>query len=108
MIDWDLIARRMGYGSERSLLEVFYLEHQLSTKEIGLLLHVSRSFVCQRLQRYGIIRRTRGGANNDKETQQLLWLLDPRDVWLRPKELSEQLDLGLSTIYRLRKENLPQ
>lgn len=106
MTDWDLIARKVGFASERELLEDFYYRRQLTTAQIATLLQTSRQHVCQRLKFYGIALRPRGGANNLKGVQLLLHRLDQRDVWLRPKQLSVQLKISLSAIYKLRKENL--
>lgn len=106
MNDWDLLARKLGFTSEKHLLEVLYLERELSLSKLSTILGVSSALIHQKLKRYSIERRSRGGANNDRHLSEKLRLWDQRELWLMPSQVCTSLKTNMSVIYRLRKENL--
>lgn len=106
MIDWDLLARKMGFANEKALLTTLYIDHNLTLTEMSTAFGVTKSCIQRRLVKCNITPRSRGGANHDHNLQEKLRLWDPREVWLAPSLVAKLLQTIPTTVYRLRKEIL--
>lgn len=106
MNDWDLLARKLGFASEKTLLIELYLVRQLPLSRIGELFGISLAAAQQHLKRHSITPRARGGSNHNRQLSEKLRLLDQREVWLAPKEVAFLLQTNVAVVYQLRKENL--
>jgi hypothetical protein len=106
MTDWDMLARKLGFASEKALLIELYLVRQLPLSKIGELFGYSLAAAQQRLKRHSIAPRARGGANHNRNLSELIRLMDQREVWLSAKAVAFALKTNVSVIYQLRKETL--
>lgn len=101
MIEWALIAQRMGYSSEKELFTTLYIDHEFTIKQLASAFKVSTTCISYRLRNLNIPVRTQGGANNDFRTLEKLAYLDPRTLHhSTKKELSSLLGVEEITIYK--------
>jgi transposase len=63
-IDWNLVAKKLSYTSEKEMWEDLYIRQVLSLSELGKRFGVSFFSIRNALIRNKIPRRSRGGPNN--------------------------------------------
>lgn len=82
--DWDALAYKLGYHSKFDMLHDLYIVQGLSFNQIGQRLGCGPHCVGRNLEKVGIKRRGRGGANSVPNQTRKLFLLDQRVVLLLP------------------------
>lgn len=87
MVDWNTIAQMLGYTNEKQMLYDMYHRNRLPIQDIAERLGSGRATIRRRLEMHDIIRRARGGANNQSNKRVLLYLLDQRFVRTAPFNL---------------------
>jgi hypothetical protein len=105
-IEWDALARSLGYENEKQMLEDFYCDDKqgLSVKEISEKFGAGTATISRRLQMNNIDKRGRGGANNTAKARQRLHRMDQRVVMLgETHTVCRVADVCLSTLYKYRK-----
>jgi transcriptional regulator of acetoin/glycerol metabolism len=65
MIEWEVLAQRLGYADEDAMWRDRYSEKKTSIAALSVSLGVSRNTIRQRLEAKNIDLRSRGGANNN-------------------------------------------
>lgn len=104
MEDWNGISKMVGFNSEREMLDNLYTVEGLSINDIAQKLGCGPVTVSQRLERYGIPKRGRGGANNSHKLTRLLFRMDQRRVFSTPDtELAATIGCSVSTVYKYRR-----
>jgi transposase len=98
MIDWALLATKLGYADEVSMWQDLYTAKGLSVKQLSKKLDISRNTVRLALEDSGIEMRPRGGPNNKK-----LDITDALVEEIRQKGISavaKELGLSYTTVYK--------
>jgi len=101
MINWKGVAYRLNYKSEKEMWEAIYTDQKLSVSKLADQFGVSHTAIRVAMERCGIARRSRGGANRKSSIK---WPLD--DELLFRVELdgiptvAHQLKLNYSTVYK--------
>lgn len=98
LIDWQSVAKRLGYDSPTRMWEDLYLEKKLSISQIETKLDVSRNVVKEQLTKAGIASRSRGGPNNAKVviTDELIAEMKRDGI----KAVASRLQLSYTTLYK--------
>ena len=97
-IDWDAVARRLNYKSEREMWVALYEGHGLSITQLTTQFGVTRSTIHKTLRRNHIKIRGRGGPNNQ---QQLISLAEARQIRREGiRAASRRLHIPYPTLYR--------
>jgi len=110
-IDFDDIAKTIGYTSARTMFEDMYVTKEMSLLDIADLLGVNRNTITRQIRLAGILVNTRGGPNRAGQKPNKLLESIPMTRLVRAKisRLAGQLDLAPSTIYEyLRRKGLPR
>jgi hypothetical protein len=63
-IDWEGLAKKLGYPNERAMLENEYARFSLNS--LAKRLKISRTSIADKLSDFDIERRERGGPNHSK------------------------------------------
>lgn len=100
-IDFDDIAKTIGYVSARSMFEDMYVTKDMSLLDIADILGVNRNTVTRQVRLAGIQVHTRGGSHPIGAQPNKLLESIPMSRLIRAKisRLAGQLDLAPSTIY---------
>lgn len=102
--DWSAVARAFHYETEYEMLQDLYEVQMLTTGRLAELFGVSRKTILYHLERCGIDRRARGGANYLAHRRRTLYRMDQRLVYLLTmRELHKLTGADQSTIYQYRK-----
>jgi hypothetical protein len=76
--EWEAYARRLGYPDERAMFKDLYERQGVSVIDLGDRLGFTRGTIARRLSLLGIVKRSRGGANNEFTQRFRLWRFDQR------------------------------
>lgn len=98
MIEFEVLASRLGYRNEVALWEDLYVTKGLSLSQISRKLDVSRNVIRLALARAGIPPRKRGGPNNARVvlTQELIDEIRRDGL----PTVARRLGLSHSTLYK--------
>lgn len=97
--DWEAYAKRLGYPDERSMFVDLYENQGISVIQLGDRLGFTRGTIARRLALLGIVKRSRGGANNEFAQRFRLWRFDQRMLFCSSKGvLSEVLQISTVTL----------
>jgi predicted DNA-binding protein YlxM (UPF0122 family) len=101
MIDWDSVATRLRYGSERDMWTHLYITEHLAITGLADRFGVSHSTIRDALRRNGIKLRSRGGPNRGPDMHwpsdvELLRLAEEHGI----KYISEKTGFSYSAVYK--------
>lgn len=97
--DWEVYAKRLGYGSEHAMFHDLYITKAISVIALGERLGFTRGTIARRLDVLGIAKRSRGGANNQFCQRIRLWRFDQRMIcYLDKADLAKVLQISPITI----------
>lgn len=103
-IDWEDLARAVGYASECKMLEDMYSKKRLSMSEIGERVGYSKWVVLYRLRKHGIRRRPWGGINHLPTELRRLVHCDQRVIVHGSlREVAEAVQVSPMLLFRYRK-----
>ena len=101
LIDWDGIARGLGYEAEGPMLRDLYETQELGLNEIGARLGTNRSSIRQRILKYDIKMRARGGSAQSGKIFQKLFRMDQRVVFGNSDaDLARALKCSISYVHK--------
>ena len=95
---WQGLADTLGFDSERTMLQHFYLEQGFSIRQMADKLGYSTFAVRRRLLSFGIELRRRGGPNGLGITS-LGHLTDEELFKTSPAELAKAYEVHISTVF---------
>ena len=106
MIDWRALTKSEGFMSEKAMFTKLY--QTLSTSEIARRLSIDPTTVKNRMRKWSVTLRSRGGRNNISKFQLVLYRFDQR--WFTTvncNKLSKYLRISYAVLraYAQRKEN---
>ena len=102
-MEWDDLARRIGYNNEFEMMNHLYTDEGLSIHEISLRLGCATFTVKRHLDACKIVMRGRGGNNNKARQTLKLFRLDQRAILLHPLDkLAELSGTSRSLCYKYR------
>lgn len=102
--NWDELAKQIGYGSKRDMLEDMYLTQGLSLSDIGARLGCGTYTVNRHLNMLDINKRGRGGCNGSSYQTRKLFYLDQRIIMTHPlTQLAKLINCSSSLIYKYRR-----
>ena len=98
MIEWEPVAKQLGYETEKDMWVDLYSTKKLSIQQLAEKLDIGRNTVRDALERYEIPIRPRGGPNNRR-----LFLTD--DILEKVKQngvaaTARELGVGYTTLYK--------
>ena len=101
LLEWEELAKRLGYESEKQMLTNLYEEEGLSVKRVAEKLGAGPATILRRLGIYGINKRPRGGANSPAKQRLKLHLMDQRLLMSQSHtETAKQLGASYSVVYK--------
>ena len=100
--NWEAIAQDLGFDDEREMLTAFYVEQGWSIPKIAKKLRKGAASVHQRLRKYDIQRRPRGGAI--LRTSRVSQLSREELLNGNVKELATRVGVSQATIMRHRRK----
>lgn len=98
-IDWDSVAQRLKYANALAMWQDLYGQQSLSISQLAERLGISRNAIRLALIKAGVVRRTRGGAQNNKTvvvTPDLLSEIRRNGV----AAVAKRLDVNGTTLYK--------
>lgn len=103
-LEWQEMAETLGYEDEFNMWYDLYIANELNTGVLSKKLGVSRVTVCYRMDKLGIPRRGRGGANATGKIKTKLHLMDQRLIYsTSPYILAKMLRCSYEAVYSYRK-----
>lgn len=108
MTKWDQTAFLIGFANEQEMFKTLYVERGMSISQIATQLKVGTCTVANRLERCGITKRPKGGANSQLPQSYKLFHLDQRVVLsLPPKQVAKITGTSYAFAYKFQKRRLP-
>lgn len=97
--DWQALAKRLSYANEKEMFVDLYKTRGISVIELGKRLGFTRGTIARRLGLLGIIKRSRGGANNQYTQRIRLWRIDQRLLYcFNRNEVARVAKVSLATL----------
>ncbi len=102
--NWTDYAHKIGYSSEREMLEDMYLTQGLALSQISQRLQCGIHTVNRHLDALQITKRGRGGCSGAANQSRKLFLLDQRIVMTYSLlKLAKEIGVSSSLIYKYRR-----
>lgn len=104
MEDWDAIAKFLGFECEREMYVELYTRQGFSISQIAHKLGVGTATIVRRLGEHNIVKRRKGGPNNDAKHKRRLFRADQRVVFSTSNEvLAKMFGIHSSTVYKFKR-----
>ncbi len=100
-IDWEELSTTLGYNSEYQMWHDLYVTNSFSVNVIAKKLGCSAPTVSNRLKKYTISARRRGGPNNTAKIRTKLHLMDQRLIFCQTsKAIARMLRINYGTVWK--------